>query len=114
MYWPSEGSATFGEFVIETSSHEIFQDFSERELTVAKKKVRTTSPIFFFDLDVYSVSSGSIARGRFSKATFSHPYIQYKHLYIFNLGARWYTCGRDLNVGGSRHRLCHRVVSLSL
>jgi len=38
MYWPSEGSATFGEFVIETSSHEIFQDFSERELTVAKKK----------------------------------------------------------------------------
>ena len=39
MYWASEGSTTFGEFVIETNSHKIFQDFSEREFTVAKKKV---------------------------------------------------------------------------
>ena len=39
MYWASEGSTTFGEFVIETNSQKIFQDFSEREFTVAKKKV---------------------------------------------------------------------------
>ena len=39
MYWAAEGSATFGEFTIETTSHEIFQDFSQREFTVAKKKV---------------------------------------------------------------------------
>ncbi|XP_015753443.1 PREDICTED: receptor-type tyrosine-protein phosphatase mu-like [Acropora digitifera] len=38
MYWAAEGSATFGEFTIETTSHEIFQDFSQREFTVAKKK----------------------------------------------------------------------------
>ena len=39
MYWATEGSATFGEFTVETSSHEIFQDFSQREFSVAKKEV---------------------------------------------------------------------------
>ncbi|XP_068725968.1 receptor-type tyrosine-protein phosphatase S-like isoform X2 [Montipora capricornis] len=38
VYWASEGSTTFGEFTIETTSHEVFQDFSERELTVKRKK----------------------------------------------------------------------------
>ena len=50
MYWASEGSATFGEFVIETASHEIFQDFSEREFTVAKK---TVGPHFFSSICSY-------------------------------------------------------------
>ena len=40
MYWAAEGSITFGEFTIETTSHDVFQDFSQREFTVAKKKVR--------------------------------------------------------------------------
>ena len=39
MYWATEGSATFGEFTVETTSHEIFQDFSQREFSVAKKEV---------------------------------------------------------------------------
>ncbi|XP_068677380.1 receptor-type tyrosine-protein phosphatase T-like isoform X2 [Montipora foliosa] len=38
VYWASEGSTTFGEFTIETTSYEVFQDFSERELTVKRKK----------------------------------------------------------------------------
>ncbi|XP_074611759.1 receptor-type tyrosine-protein phosphatase S-like isoform X4 [Acropora palmata] len=38
MYWATEGSATFGEFTVETTSHEIFQDFSQREFSVAKKE----------------------------------------------------------------------------
>ena len=39
MYWATEGSATFGGFTVETTSHEIFQDFSQREFSVAKKEV---------------------------------------------------------------------------
>ena len=38
-YWPSEGSKNFGQFVIESTSNEVFQDFSERELTIFKRKV---------------------------------------------------------------------------
>ncbi|XP_015764772.1 PREDICTED: receptor-type tyrosine-protein phosphatase delta-like [Acropora digitifera] len=38
MYWATEGSATFGEFTVETTSHEVFQDFSQREFSVAKKE----------------------------------------------------------------------------
>ena len=39
MYWATEGSATFGEFTVETTSYEVFQDFSQREFSVAKKEV---------------------------------------------------------------------------
>ncbi|XP_015755647.1 PREDICTED: receptor-type tyrosine-protein phosphatase delta-like [Acropora digitifera] len=44
MYWATEGSATFGEFTVETASHEIFQDFSQREFSVAKKEVGLVDP----------------------------------------------------------------------
>ncbi|XP_074611757.1 receptor-type tyrosine-protein phosphatase S-like isoform X2 [Acropora palmata] len=56
MYWATEGSATFGEFTVETTSHEIFQDFSQREFSVAKKEVGLVDPQTVHQVHHYQIT----------------------------------------------------------
>ena len=87
MYWAAEGSATFGEFTIETTSHEIFQDFSQREFTVAKKKVglvvcKNSFSLFLFGNQLSSVSE---ARERVGNMRMSLLFSRSDHCVIFTL-----------------------------
>ncbi|XP_067027504.1 receptor-type tyrosine-protein phosphatase S-like isoform X3 [Acropora muricata] len=56
MYWATEGSATFGEFTVETTSHEVFQDFSQREFSVAKKEVGLVDPQTVHQVHHYQIT----------------------------------------------------------